>query len=122
MSAPQFKATMTIPKNGMALWNDILQNPTGKLPQGITEDNYIVASYAKFSDGVTVFGGIAVGAPSQGYNYALFMVFDQNMQQVGGWPIDTSDWDSWSARSIQFAVDPNDDEGNYELDIREATS
>ncbi|WP_204346200.1 hypothetical protein [Psychroserpens algicola] len=122
MSAPKFKATMTIPKNGMEEWNDIMQNPPKTLPQGINEDNYIVASCAKFSDGVTVFGGVAVGAKSQDFNYPLFMVFDKNMHQVGGWPIDTSDWDSWSARSIQFAVDPNDEDGNYLLDIVEATS
>ncbi|MFT5849094.1 MAG: hypothetical protein ACI902_003178 [Psychroserpens sp.] len=36
MTEPKFKATMTIPKNGMELWNNILQNPIGTLPQGIT--------------------------------------------------------------------------------------
>ena len=40
MSEPKFKATMTIPKNGKKLWTDLIQNPTGKLPQGITEDNF----------------------------------------------------------------------------------
>jgi hypothetical protein len=64
MTNPKFKATMTIPKNVMELWNNILQTPIGSLPQGITEDNYMVTSYAKFSEGVTVFGGIAVGAES----------------------------------------------------------
>lgn len=48
----------------MELWNNILQNPIGSLPPGITEDNYMVTSYAKLSEGVTVFGGIAVGAES----------------------------------------------------------
>jgi hypothetical protein len=120
MTAPKFKATMTVPKNGKKLWTDIMQNPPATLPQGITEDNYIIASCAKFSDGVTVFGGVAVGAKSQGYNYPLFMVFDKTMTQVGGWPIDTSDWEDFGVSSIQFDIESNDEDGNYLLQVVEA--
>nr|WP_321233594.1 hypothetical protein [uncultured Psychroserpens sp.] len=121
MSTPQFKATMTIPKDGKNLWTNIMQSPP-KLPLGVTEDQYIVASYAKFSDGVTVFGGVAVGPKDQDFNYPLFMVFDKNMSQIGEWPIDASDWEDFHINSIQFAIDPNDDDGNYELEIVEAES
>lgn len=121
MNEPQFKASMTIPKDGKNLWTVIMQNPP-ELPEGVTEGQYIVASYAKFSNGITVFGGVAVGPKNQGYNYPLFMVFDNNMHQIGGWPIDTSDWEDFQVSSIQFAVDPNDDNGNYLLEIIEAAS
>lgn len=112
---------MTIPVNGKNLWTDIMQNPP-QLPEGITEDQYIVASCAKFSDGVTVFGGVAVGPKDQDFNYPLFMVFDKNMHQIGGWPIDPSDWEDFHVNEIQFAVDPNDEDGNYLLEVVEATS
>ena len=122
MAQPKFKATMTIPKNGKKLWTDIMQNPPKTYPEDITEDNYIVASCAKFPDGVTVFGGVAVGAKGQGFNYPLFMVFDKHMTQVGGWPIDPSDWEDFNVSSIQFGIDPDDEDGNYLLEIIEATS
>lgn len=120
MQEPQFKATMTIPKNGHEKWTDIMQNPP-TLPQGVTEGQYIVASYARFDDGVSVFGGVAVGPKDQGFNYPLFMVFDKDNNQIGGWPIDASDWEDFSVTQIQFAIDPDDDDGNYLLDIVEAT-
>ena len=120
MSDPQFKATMTIPKNGNNLWTDIMQNPSNyPLPQGVTEDQYIVASTARFSDGVFVVGGVAVGPKEQNFNYAYFMVFDKNYSQIGGWPIDTSDWEDFQVREIQFSINPKDGDGNYLLSIVE---
>lgn len=118
MSTPKFTATMTIPKNGRRDWTNIMQNPPA-LPEGVTENQYIVAAHAEFSDGIKVFGGVAVGPKDQDFNYALFMVFDQNDAQIGGWPIDTSDWEDFSVTSIQFAVDPNDEDGNYLLNVVE---
>ncbi|MFK8103765.1 MAG: hypothetical protein AB8G15_14620 [Saprospiraceae bacterium] len=119
MSAPKFNATMMIPKDGHQKWTDIMQNPPKNLPQGVTEGQYIVASYAQFSDGVSVFGGVAVGPADQDFNYALFMVFDADNNQVGGWPIDTSDWEGFSAQSIQFGIEPDDEDGNYLLQVTE---
>ena len=107
---------MTLPKNGKNLWTDIMQNPP-KLPQGVTEDQFIVASYAQFSDGVFVLGGVAVGPTGQDFNYPLFMVFDANHAQVGGWPIDTSDWEDFKVSSIEFSI--NSDDANYTLNIVE---
>jgi len=121
MSTSQFTATMTIPKDGKNVWTDIMQNPS-TLPEGVTENQYIAASYAKFSNGVSVFGGVAAGPIDSGYNYALFMVFDTNMNQIGGWPIDTSDWEDFHINSISFCIDPNCDEEDYELSIVEATT
>ena len=119
MEEPQFKATMLIPKNGKNLWTDIMQNAP-QLPEGVTEGQYIAASYARFADGTFVFGGVAAGPKSQDYNYALFMVFDKNCNQIGGWPIDTSDWEDFHVNAIQFAIDPDDDDGNYLLLVEEA--
>lgn len=118
MSEPEFKATMMIPKNGKNLWTDIMQNPPAP-PQGVTEGMYFCASYAKFSDGISVFGGVAVGPVSQDFNYALFMVFDRDFNQIGGWPIDTSDWEDFQVSSIQFGIGPHDEDGNYLLTIKE---
>ena len=47
------------------------------------------------------------------------MVFDKDYKQIGGWPIDPSDWEDFQVSSIQFAVDPNDDNGNYLLETVE---
>ncbi len=114
MKDSELQATMTIPQNGKKLWTDIMQNPT-PLPQGITKDQYIAASYAKFSDGIFVFGGVAAG--TKDYNYPLFMVFDQNYNQIGGWPIDTGDWEDFYVNSIEFQIE---DEGDvYTLNIVE---
>ena len=122
MSEPKFKATMTIPKDGQKSWTDIMQNPPAKLPQGVTEGQYIVASSATFSDGVFVFGGVAVGPKDQDFNYPLFMVFDKDYNQIGGWPIDPSDWEDFYVSSIQFNVDPDSDsDGDYLLEIKEAS-
>ncbi len=121
MGNAQKTATMMIPPNGRDLWTDIMQNPP-KLPEGVTEGQFIAASYTIFEDGVSVMGGVAVGPASQGFNYALFMVFDSNYNQIGGWPIDTSDWEDFQVRSIEFSIDPNEDEPSYVLDVVEADS
>lgn len=110
---------MTIPKNGQKLWTDMMQNPPVP-PQGVTEGQYLAASYAVFSDGTTVFGGVAVGPKDQDFNYALFMVFDKDQNQVGGWPIDTSDWEDFYVSSIEFSTDPNSDDPQYLLQITES--
>ncbi|WP_298516819.1 hypothetical protein [uncultured Kordia sp.] len=117
--ATTLEATMTIPKNGKNIWTDMMQNPSKyKIPQGITEGNFLAASYAQFSDGVFVFGGVAVG--TKDFNYPLFMVFDKDYNQIGGWPIDPSDWEDFQVNSIEFAVNDAEDP-MYTLNIVEAS-
>ena len=122
MSKPKFKATMTIPENGSKLWTDIMQNPANhQIPSSIKrEGEYIVAAVAKFSNGVFVVGGVTVGKKNEDFNMVSFMVFDKNCNQIGGWPIDTNDWDDFGLRKIQFGIDPDDEFGEYLLSIVEA--
>lgn len=117
--ATNLKATMTIPKNGHKIWTDMMQNPSNfKIPRGVTEGSFMAASYAKFSDGVTVFGGIAVGTVD--YNYPMFNVFDKDDNRIGNWPIDPSDWEDFSVTSIEFAINDAEDP-IYTLEIVEAS-
>ena len=117
MSSP-LKATMTIPKNGKKIWTDLMQN--GSTPKkGIAEGDYIAASFAKFSDGTYVFGGVAQG-PANEYNYPAFMVFTADGNQVSGWPIDPSDWEDFYVNGISYCIDPDCDDDQYLLEIVEA--
>lgn len=117
--ATKLTATMTIPKNGKKIWTEMMQDPSKfKIPEGVTEGGFMAASYAKFSDGVSVFGGIAVGTVD--YNYPMFNVFDKDDNRIGGWPIDPSDWEDFYVNSVEFALNDAEDP-MYILDIVEAS-
>ncbi len=117
--ATTLKATMTIPKNGKKIWTEMMQDPSKfKIPQGVNEGQFMAASYAKFSDGVSVFGGIAVGTAD--YNYPMFNVFDKEYNQIGGWPIDPSDWEDFDISSVEFVLNDAEDP-TYILEIVEAS-
>lgn len=109
-------ATMTIPKDGKNIWTNLMQNGS-KLVQGISEGEFITSSIARFGDGTFVVGGIAQG-PENEYNYPIFMVFDANYNRVGGWPIDSSDWEDFQVSSISYSIDDNI-EDQYLLEIHE---
>ncbi|WP_374958933.1 hypothetical protein [Gilvibacter sp.] len=117
MNSP-LKAKMIIPKNGHALWTKLMQNGSAA-QKGISEGDFIAASFAQFSDGTYVFGGIAQG-PENEYNYPAFMVFKADGNQVAGWPIDPSDWEDFSVKSISYCIDPDCDQDQYQLEIVEA--
>ncbi|MEP2935313.1 MAG: hypothetical protein ABJM06_06320 [Gilvibacter sp.] len=116
MQSYPLKATMTIPKDGKNKWTKLMQDGSAT-KEGISEGDFIVASYARFGDGTFVFGGIAQG-PENEYNYPAFMVFNENYEQIGGWPIDPSDWEDFQVSSISFSIDPDKDD-QYELEIVE---
>ena len=117
--ATTLKATMTIPKNGHEIWTNMMQNPSGfKIPDGVTEGEFMAASYAKFSDGVSVFGGIAVGTID--FNYPLFNVCDKDDNRIGGWPIDPSVWEDFQATSVEFILNDVEDP-RYIMEIVEAS-
>lgn len=117
--ATELKATMTIPKNGKNIWTDMMQNPSKfKIPEGVSEGSFLAASYAKFSDGVSVFGGVAVGTAD--YNYPMFNVFDKDDNRIGGWPIDPSDWEDFQVNSVEFTLNDEEDP-TYILNIVEAS-
>lgn len=117
--ATKLTATMTIPKNGKKIWTEMMQDPSKfKISEGVSEGGFMAASYAKFSDDVSVFGGIAVGTVD--YNYPMFNVFDKDDNRIGGWPIDPSDWEDFYVNSVEFVLNDAEDP-TYILDIVEAS-
>lgn len=121
MANSQLTATMTIPKDGKNKWTQLMQNATSKIPEGVNEGEYLTASSAQFTDGILVFGGIAMGPQGEdGYNYPMFFVFDKEYNRIGGWPIDPSDWEDFQVNHIEFNL--NDNESlTYILNIEEAS-